>query len=312
MTLKRRDFLKSSVAAGACLSISPALKAQNSSPLITKTIPSTGEQIPVIGLGTNEFGDRGGYTNASAEERQPLLEVLKTYTDHGNTLIDTAPAYSGSEKVLGELLSQLGAGDRVFLSTKTFPRHSRMEQHETTLESSRALMNMPTLDMVGIHNGTNWQELLPFLREAKAAGKVRYIGLTSSRTNFHAELAEVMRTEPMDFVQVNYNMLDRNAENEVLPVALERGIAVLGNIPYATGDVFSKVSGVELPEFAREFDCQSWGNFFLKYNVSHPAMTACVPGTTKPHHALDNLQAAMGRLPTAAERKMQEDFIASL
>jgi len=310
--MKRREFLKGSAAASLTLAAAPALKAQQGSPLITKAIPSTGEQIPVVGLGTNEFGDRGGYTNASAEDRQPILEVLKAYTDHGNALIDTAPAYSGSEKVLGELLSQLGAKDKVTLATKTFPRHTGMEQHEQTLLESHALLDMPTLDMVGIHNGTNWQELLPFLREAKQEGKVRYIGLTFSRTNQHAEMAEVMRNEPMDFVQVNYNMLDRNAENEVLSVALDKGLAVLGNIPYATGDVFSRVSGVDLPDFAKEFDCQSWGNFFLKYNVSHPAMTACVPGTTKAHHALDNLQAAMGRLPNASERKMQEDFIASL
>lgn len=154
--------------------------------------------------------------------------------------------------------------------------------------------------------------MLPVLREWKQEGLIRYLGITGSELQEHADIAEIMRTEPLDFLQIDYNLLSRNIENEILPIARDKGIAVLGNVPYAQGELFSLVSGIELPDFAKEFGCQSWGNFFLKYNISHPDMTATIPGTTKPHHALDNLHAGTGRLPTAAERRLQEEFIAAL
>ena len=303
MQLRRRDFLKGLAVASAA----PALNAQQSNSLISKTIPKTGEQIPVIGFGTNRYG-----TGSEPEIRTTLLETLSVLKEHGGTLLDTSSHYRGSEGVLGGLLADLGFQESAFISTKAG------QFDEGTLpgkfDNSRNLLGVNQIDLYQIHNVVfqDWRNMLPIIQEWKQEGLIRYLGVTGSEDTEHQEITEIMRTQELDFIQINYNLTNRAAENEILPVARDRGIAVVGNVPFAQGGLFEAVSGVELPEFAKDFDCLSWGNFFLKYIVSHPDITACVAGTTKPHHALDNLQAGMGRLPSPAERKLQEDFIFTL
>lgn len=310
MNLKRRDFLKGAAATGASLGLASNLTAQTgTSALLTKPIPSSGEQLPIIGIGTNQYGG-DTWDNGTEETYEGLRETLKVYTDAGGTLIDTAPAYRGAEAVLGQLFAELGISNSLFISNKVSSSNSKRAEAEMT--TSESLLGVDQQDLVEIHSARNWRQQLPALYEAKQEGRIKYLGVTVSNDRNHDELAEIMRAEPLDFVQLNYSIVGRSAERELLPLAIDNGIAVLANVPFARGGTFAAVSGVELPEFAKEFGCQSWGNFFLKYIVSHPGVTAAIPGTSKPHHAADNLYAAMGRLPSAAERKMQEDFIAAL
>ncbi len=306
MNLNRRDFIKGSLATSA-MALGGIAHAQAAPEVILqKTIPSTGELLPVIGFGTNQYG-----TGTDLSIRNTLKQTLKIFAENGGTLLDTSSHYRGSEGVLGGILTELQLTEKAFIATKA----GQFDELplETKLNNSLAHFGVDQLDLYQIHNVAfqDWRNMLPPLQEWKQEGKIRYIGITGSEDVEHPEIAEAMRTGGVDFVQLNYNVGDRNIENELLPIARERGIAVVGNVPFGQGSLFSAVSDVELPEFAREFS-QSWGNFFLKYNVSHPDVTASIPGTSKPHHALDNVQAGMGRLPTSAERKMQEDFMASL
>lgn len=305
MKMQRRDFLKASVAAGACGLISQAGATTLGGDLVTKPIPKTGEQIPVIGIGTNRYS-----VGTSESERAPLRQVLTAFADAGGTLIDTAPMYRKSQAVLGELLAETGLTDKFFMATKCDT--SGGDRTRAQMEESRTLLGYETIDLMQVHSLRNWGKQLPVVREWKEAGKVRYLGITTSRGSQHDDLVGIMKKEPLDFVQINYSMIDREAEDELLPLALEQGVAVLVNLPFARGDLFSKTKGVDLPEWAAEFDCHSWGQFFLKYVVSHPAVTCAIPGTTKLHHAQDNIGAAMGVLPGADQRKQQQEFFASL
>lgn len=306
MGINRRSFVKNSAAslAGALASgTASTVFSADASSLITKTIPSTGEQLPIVGLGTNSFRSA-----PSDEEKIPLLEVIKIFSEHGG-LIDTAPSYGRSESVLGDLISELGVENKMIFSTKC--DKSGGDATRAQIAQSLDFLKTRPIDIMEIHNLRSWQANLPVLREAKQEGSMRYLGITTSRPNQYEELLSIMRSEPMDFIQVNYSILDRGAEAEILPLAAEKGLAVLANVPYGRGNAFSAVKGLEVPEWAKEF-CASWGQFFLKYNASHPALTASIPGTTTPRYAFDNVGAAMGRLPTAVERKMQEDFMAGL
>lgn len=307
MELTRRNFIKGSVTTAATLALAPAVRAQEATPLIAKTIPSTGEKLPVIGFGTNRYG-----TGTDPEIRATLLETLSTFKAHGGTLLDTSSHYRGSEGVLGGLLAELGFAESAFLSTKAGQFDDGAI--DSKVSNSLAYLGVDQIDAYQLHNVVNqdWQNMLPALQELKQQGKCRYIGITGSEDIEHEQIAEIMRTHKPDLIQINYNVISRNAEKEILPLARELGIAVIGNVPFGQGELFSATSEVDLPDFAKEFGCQSWGNFFLKYNVSHPDVIATIPGTTKPHHALDNLHAGTGRLPSPAERKMQEDFIAAL
>ncbi len=306
MNLNRRDFIKGSLATGA-IALSGVTNAQVApESMMHKPIPSTGEPLPMIGFGTNQYG-----TGTDETIRATLMETLKVFTDNGGTMLDTSSHYRGSEGVLGGMLSEMQLSEAAFISTKAGQFDDL--PLETKLNNSLAHFGLEQIDLYQIHNVAfqDWRNMLPQLEEWKQEGKIRYIGITGSEDLEHPEIAEAMRTHLIDFVQLNYNLGDRNIENELLPLARDRGIAVVGNVPFGQGGLFSAVSGVELPDFAKEF-CLSWGNFFLKYIVSHPDMTATIPGTSKPHHALDNVQAGMGRLPTASERKLQEEFLASL
>ena len=307
MILTRRDMIKLSAGASAALALGrlPAY-AQDTSTLRKRPIPSTGELIPVVGLGTARTFNVG----AAEEERAPLREVLKTFVDMGGTLLDTAEAYDNSEAVSGDLAKDLGVTDKLFIATKVGAEEKDAGIAE--MENSLRVLHRSTIDLMQIHNLRGWQTQLATLREWKAAGRVRYTGITTSNSRQYDDFAAVMEKEELDFIQVNYSLAQRQAEERILPLAADRGMAVLINLPYGRGRLFQAVEGQELPEWAAEFDAESWGQFFLKYIISHPAVTCPIPATTKAHHARDNMGAAYGRLPDDATRKKMVEFFTAL
>lgn len=271
---------------------------------ISRMIPSSGELVPVIGLGTNNFGVD------TAEEKAPLREVLRLLAQTGNRIVDTAPAYRNSESVLGELIEELGIRDRLFLATKVTAPGDNVAAAIEQLEASFRHLRTDVIDMMKVHNLIGAEAILPTLAEWKAAGRVRYIGITTSSNAQHEEAAALLRRHKLDVVQVNYSVDDRTAENTVFPAAQERGAAVLLNMPMGgrRGSLFGRVRDVPLPEWAAEFGAASWAQLFLKYAISHPAVTAALPGTTKPGNLTDNLGAGHEPLPDAEQRRRIEAF----
>lgn len=274
-------------------------------PLITRRIPSTGEELPVIGLGTSgpfEVGE-------SEAERAPLKEVLEAFFEDGGRLIDTSPMYSTAERVLGDLLTP-AMHEKVFLATKVWTRGERegIEQ----MEQSARLLKHPRLDLIQVHNLVDLDTQLATLRRWKEEGRVRYIGVTHYTVSAHAELARVIEREPLDFVQLNYSPVTRNAERRLLPLAQERGVAVIVNRAFEDGALFTRVRGRELPKWAAEIECESWAQLILKFVVSHPAVTCVIPATGNVRHLRDNLGAGRGRLPDSRQRERIAKTFASL
>ena len=305
MKMTRRALIELGAGAGVAASLSTeALLAQDGA-LVQKTIPKTGEQIPPIGIGTNRYG-----VGASEEERAPLKATLKLFAELGGKVIDTAAVYGTSETVIGDLVRELSIRDRLFFATKTDLRGQM--SGAAGLQQRLERMQTETMDLMQVHNLVDVASELALMREWKAEGRIRYIGATVSTENQYADMARVMETEDMDFVQFNYSLDDRGAEERLLPLALDRGLAVLVNLPFGRGDLFEKVEGRALPDWAAEIDCASWGQFFLKYIISHPAVTAAIPGTRQERHVIDNLGAARGRLPDATLRRRQEELFDSL
>jgi aryl-alcohol dehydrogenase-like predicted oxidoreductase len=274
--------------------------------LITRPVPSTGEEIPVVGIGTARRYD----VAASGAELDPLRETLATFRKLGGTLIDTAPSYGNAEVVVGDLVSELGFRDDLFIATKV--RKEGRDEGNAEIASSFERLQTDRFDLLQVHNLVGIDTQLPTLRELKAAGRVRYIGMSTSSSRQYEAFADVMRREDMDFIQVNYSLAARDSADVILPLAADRGMAVLANVPFGRGRLFDAVGERPLPDWAGEFDCESWGQFFLKYIVGHPAVTCVIPGTAKPHYATDNMGAAMGRLPDAATRRKMEEFFDSL
>jgi aryl-alcohol dehydrogenase-like predicted oxidoreductase len=298
----RRDVLRIGALAGLGLTLGRRVSAEDSP--MTRPIPSTGERIPVIGLGTNQYGV------GSPEERVPLKEVLRRLRELGGKVIDTAPAYGRSEEVLGDLLAELGNRDRYFLATKVTAPEGSAERGKAMLEESLRRLKTSRLDLVQVHNMDGVDVLMPVLRAWKESGKVRYLGITTSRTEAHARMVEFMAKYPLDFIQVDYSLGNRAAGERILPLAQERRMAVLVNLPLGGGrrNLIAKASDRPLPPWATEFQARSWAQFFLKYCVSHPAVTCAIPGTTKVRHVEDNLAAARGPLPDGPMRKRMEDY----
>jgi aryl-alcohol dehydrogenase-like predicted oxidoreductase len=272
--------------------------------LIEKAIPSSGERVAPIGIGTNRYGVGG-----DAAERVPLRATLKLFAELGGKIIDTAAVYGTSEAVIGELVAELGIRDKLFLATKTDLTRQRVG--EAGLQQSFERLHVAKLDLVQVHNLVNLSNELGVLRAAKDAGRVRYVGVTISTENQYADLERAMRSEQIDFIQVNYSLDDRSAGERLLPLAAERGFGVLVNLPFGRGSAFDRVGSRPLPDWAAEFDCASWGQFFLKYIVAHPAVTCAIPGTRREEHLRDNFAAAHGRLPDAALRRRQEELFDS-
>jgi len=304
--ISRRTFIGSLAAALAAVSFAPPGLRAAERDLIRKTIPGTGETLPVIGLGTSRTLDVSGDPAALSG----LAEVLQAFFDHGGELIDSSPMYGSAEQVLGELLNRVGRRDKLFAATKVWTDGEQAGIRQ--MEDSRQKWGITRFDLMQIHNLRDWRIHLKTLQSWKAEGKIRYTGITTSHGRFHRELEEILRSEPLDFVQLSYNIEDRTVEKRLLPLAADRGMAVLVNRPYQRGDLFRRVKGKELPGWAAEFDCTSWGHFFLKFIVSHPAVTCVIPATSKVHHLRDNMAAGFGRLPDTAMRKRMADYFASL
>lgn len=305
MKITRREILKLSAATGAAMSLGPQYLFAQSKPLILKKIPSSGEGIPPIGIGTNRYG-----VGTSEDERAPLRATLKKFAELGGRLIDTAPVYRTSEAVLGDLISELGIRDNLFLATKTDMRGNTAGSD--SYQASMDRLKMDKIEVMMVHNLVNAKSEFAAMREWQKDGRIKYIGITTSRANQFADMEKLMSSESMDFVQLNYSLGDREAEKRLLPLAADKGIAVMVNVPFGRGRLFGKTGDKPLPDWAAEFDCESWGQFFLKYIVSHPAVTAAIPGTRKEHHVVDNFGAALGKLPDADLRKRQEQFFDSL
>ncbi len=305
MTISRRDFGKASLGALSLAAIgAPAMAGPEH--LLRKAIPSSGETVPVVGLGTNRYG-----VGDDAAKRAVLKEALGRFHTLGGTVIDTAPMYRSSEAVLGDLIADLGIRRDLFIATKVDKEAGGDATHAQIRESMRRLKT-DTLDLLQVHNLIGWQDALPVLREWKQDGKVRYIGITTSRARQYEEFEKVMHEEDLDFVQINYSLEQREAAERILPLAADRGMAVMINRAFGGGRIFDKVGDKPLPHWARDFGCNSWAQFLLNYALGHPAATLSIPGMTKVHHVDDNFGAAHGMLPDAAQRKRQEAFFDAL
>ncbi len=272
---------------------------------ILRTIPSSGEQLPVIGLGTNAYGV------STAEEMAPLREVLREMPRLGGTLVDTAHVYGRSEEVIGEIVEDLGNRDELFIATKT-PIRGEMPDVQGAIDECFRRLRVDTLDLLQVHNLHEIDRQMPYFVAEKERGRVRYIGASTSSQEQYEDFIAAMRRHPFDFIQVNYSIDDRASAERVLPLARELGMAVLINMPFggrrgAVG-TFSRVANRPLPEWTDEIDAASWAQVFLKYVVSHPAVTAAIPGTTRPSHLADNQAAGRGRLPDAELRSEIERY----
>lgn len=313
-SLSRRDALKLGLGAGALLTLgcrptgvetgaAPVRMAGDSS-LILRPIPSSGERLPVVGIGTARR-----YESASTEaELAPLRETLRKFPELGGKVIDTAPGYGNAEVLVGTLLAELGNRSRYFVATKVSARNGDVAAAAQQMEESMKRLRIDRIDLMQIWNVSSPDQLFPLLQEWKAAKRIRYTGITTSSDRQYEQLEALMKKYPFDFVQVDYAIDNRGAAERILPLAADRGQGVLINLPFGRTRVFQKVQGRPLPDWAKEIDATSWAQIFLKYIVSHPSVTVVIPGTAKPEYAVDNAGAAHGRLPDAASRKRIESY----
>lgn len=267
------------------------------STLHARAIPSSGQTIPVIGLGTWQTFDVG---NASGE-RTPLVEVVKEFARLGGRLIDSSPMYRNAEEVTGDIVAQLGLRNALFMATKvwTTGRQDGIEQMRASMEKLRA----KPIDLMQVHNLLDVGTHLPTLREWKQEGLIRYLGVTHYTASAYNAVEKILAAETVDFLQINYSIAEREAERRLLPLAREKGIAVIANRPFAGGGVFSRIRERQVPEWASEIDCSSWAQLLLKFIVSHPGVTCAIPATSNLSHLRDNMQAGRGRMPDAAMRE---------
>jgi len=305
MTRREAAKIIGSTTAGLVLPIS--IRAANeSSTMLTRVIPSSGEKLPVIGLGTWQAFD----VDLATDNRRHLEEVLSLLVKLGGRVIDSSPMYGRAEEVIGELTAALGIRDKVFLATKVWT-HGK-ENGIKSMERSMALLRTKRVDLMQVHNLVDVQTHLATLREWKQQGRIRYLGITHHEAGAFSDVEKIMRSEKLDFLQINYSLMEREAEQRILPLAQERGVAVIINRPFGAGDLFGKVRSKPLPDWAAEFDCRSWAQFFLKWIVAHPAVTCAIPATDKPVHLQDNVQGGVGRLPGENMRRRMVEFVSSL
>jgi aryl-alcohol dehydrogenase-like predicted oxidoreductase len=308
MQISRRDFLKTSAGIGAAMLLPQKFATAQSEPLLQKKIPSSGEMIPIIGLGTARR-----YEEVKTEaEKIPLRETILKFKEVGLKVIDSSPSYGTAEAVVGEIVDGLKIRDSLFLATKVSLREIGREQGIAQIEQSFKKLRTNKVDLIAVHNLRDTQVQLRTLREMKQSGRIRYVGITTSFDNQYGEFERTMKNEALDFIQVDYALDNRDAGERIIPLAADRGMAVMINLPFGRGRLFNAVQGKKLPQWASEFDCASWAQFFLKYIVSHPAITCAVPGMAKAEYVTDNVGAARGRLPDAAMRRRMEQFIDGL
>ena len=276
---------------GVALSQPSTAFATETDSMLTRAIPSSGEKLPVIGLGTWQTFDVG----ALAAERQPLEEVLRTFVELGGRVIDSSPMYGASEQVVGDIAHKLGVRSKLFVATKvwTSGKARGVEQMEDSMRKLRA----KPVDLMQVHNLLDAAAHLDTLTQWKAEGRVRYVGVTHYTAGSHDDVAKIITSRPVDFIQINYSVGERDAERRLLSLARERGVAVIANRPFAGGDLFRRLRGKPLPAWAREIDCESWAQVMLKFVVSHPAITCAIPATSKVTHLCDNMKAGVGRMP---------------
>jgi aryl-alcohol dehydrogenase-like predicted oxidoreductase len=291
----RREFIGGGVIAGVGALLAPrAAAALAREQLITRAIPSSGEELPAIGIGTDSF---------RADVSDEIRAELKRMTELGGSVIDTAAAYGESEALIGQALESLGTREKMFLATKLVGSGGA-----ESLERSLQRLKTRRIDLLQVHNLNGIAELVPLMQQWKKAGKIRYIGATTSRGSQHEELMSAMRSYPLDFIQVDYSLDNREAAAGILPLALERKQAVLVNLPFGRSSLFSEAAGRKLPQWAADIDVSSWAQYFLKYVISHPVVTCVIPGSTKVSHLEDNQGAGRGRLPDAGMRRKMEEY----
>ncbi|MEX2242087.1 MAG: aldo/keto reductase [Burkholderiales bacterium] len=309
----RRELLLGMAGAGGMLALDPRSVLASEARLITRAIPATGERLPIVGLG----GSATFAQVARSEDATALRAVLGKMVQLGGTVFDTAPAYGASEEVAGRIAQELGIAKQLFWATKlnvagwgggsADPAAARRQ-----LEASFRRAGKPAIDLVQVHNMGDLRTQLPLLREYKEKGRVRYIGVTTTVERQYDDLVQLMRSEPLDFIGTDYAIDERHAEQTILPLARDRGIAVLVYAPFGRTRLWQRVKGRQAPEWAREFDANSWAQFFLKYVASHPAVTAITPATSRPANMADNMGAAVGRLPDAGLRKRMIQWVEEL
>jgi aryl-alcohol dehydrogenase-like predicted oxidoreductase len=314
--ISRRQWLGLTVGAGAALALDPrlvrALQLQQKD-LITRAIPSTGERLPVVGLGSSATFSQV----ARSEDVSALREVLRTMVDQGGTVFDTAPSYGASEEVAGRIAHELGITDRLFWATKV----NAMRRGDTSadpaaaraqIEDSFRKLHTERIDLIQVHNLADVPTQLGILKELKEQGRVRYIGVTTTSPRQYDELMTVMRNEPLDFIGIDYAIDNRDVEDAVLPLAQERDIGVLVYVPFGRTRLWNRVANRQVPAWAAEFDAHSWAQFFIKFVAAHPAVTVVTPATSRATNMADNMGAAVGRLPDEATRRRMIEVIDAL
>jgi len=308
--MTRRDAAKliGTSAAGLLLPISASRvwAANESSAMLMRAIPSSGEKLPVVGLGTYHTFD----VDPNSAERKQLEEVLSLFVKLGGKVVDSSPMYGRSEEVIGDIAAKLGLRDSLFLATKVWTRGK--EAGIESMERSCARFKTKRIDLMQVHNLVDTGTQLATMREWKAQGRLRYLGVTHYNSSAYGEVEKVLRSEKLDFLQINYSIMEREAEERILPLAKERGVAVLANRPFGGGDLFRRVRATPLPEWAAEFDCRSWAQFLLKWIVAHQAVNCAIPATSNPKHLEDNMQAGVGRQPDAKMRQRMVEFVSAL
>ena len=310
----RRDYLKyTALASAATLLPTGLLNALEHGELITRAVPSTGEKLPIVGLGSSATFR----TIAGSDDVSALRDVLRVMFENGGTVIDTAPGYGASEEVAGKIVQELDATQNVFWATKLNVAgrgggSADPDAARAQLEQSFRRIGKDPIDLIQVHNLADIPTQLSILKELKAEGRVRYIGTTSTRTSRYPDLAKVMRAESIDFIGVDYAVDNRESAETILPLAQDRGIAVLLYVPFGRTRLWRRVAGRRVPEWAREFGAKSWAQFFIKFAAAHPAVTCVTPATSKPKNMLDNMGAAVGELPDEAMQRRMVELVESL
>jgi len=304
LTRRQAARLLGGTAAALCFSRKMVKAQRPFDDPITRQIPSSGEKLPVIGLGTWQTFD------VDPAHSAPLAEVLSTFVKLGGRVIHSSPMYGRAEQVIGDLLTKLKLRDSLFLATKVWTRGR--QAGIDSMERSFARLQTKTIDLMQVHNLVDAETQLRTIREWKAQGRFRYLGVTHYEAGAFAEVAKILAREKLDFVQINYSIMEREAEEKILPLAQEHGIAVIVNRPFGGGDLFSRVRGKPLPDFAAEFDCTSWAQFFLKWIIANPTVTCAIPATNNVQHLEDNRRAGVGKLPDGKIRQRMIEALAKL
>jgi aryl-alcohol dehydrogenase-like predicted oxidoreductase len=306
--LARRDFCAGALGAAAMTGLGVTNVKASSSPALMarRPIPKSGELLPVVGVGTWLTFDVGD----DADDRARLGKVLKTLFAAGGTVIDSSPMYRSAEGVVGDLLARAGTRGKAFLATKVWTDGEAAGRAQMAQSFRR--LRTESIELMQVHNLVDWRTQLKTMRAWREAGRFRYLGITHYTPSAFDELERVLRAEPLDFLQIPYSIMVTDAESRLLPLARDLGVAVIANRPFEGGDLFGSTRGRPLPEFAAEFECGSWAQFFLKYILGHDAMTCVIPGTDRPDHMADNVGAGRGRMPDAAARKRMVDFLSRI